>query len=363
MDFKTASIRRFLSGSSLLLGLTSCFLVGACGTEPPPTPAALVAKDPREIPEPVAVRGPTTVHVELSVRERIGELAPGVKTAVWTFNGTVPGPLIRVREGDTVELALTNEPNNLEPHDIDLHALEGPGGGAVATEVKPGETREVRFQPQRPGAYLYHCSAEGKPWEHLTHGMYGVILVEPAGGLAPVDLEAYVVQSEWYLAQHLHGAAVEEEEEGQAAEGEHEGEGEQDVPDDVMVMNDDAARRAEPTLFTFNGHRSALTASELYGDRLQIPAGGRVRFFFGNAGPNLASNFHVMGGIFDRVYTGPFDQPLIAEETVAVPPGSAAVFEMNVPEVAEYGFVDHALFHAEQGAMGVLHVRTPSDSD
>lgn len=339
-------------GGRLLAALAGFPAVAACGDDPPPTPAVVVAKDPLAIPDAVGSRDPTTVAVELTVEELIGELGPGVKTPVWTFNGTVPGPLIRVREGDTVALTLTNSPGNAEPHDIDLHAFEAPGGGSLQTEVRPGETRELRFEVQEQGAFLYHCSAEGKPWEHLVHGMYGIIVVEPAGGLEPVDIEAYVAQSEWYLEAQRGGEEAEEEAED---------EGEEHVPHDVMKMDEEAARRSEPSLFTFNGHRSALTSTRLFGERLQLPAGGRARFFFANAGPNLPSSFHVMGGILDRIYTGAFSAPPTSEETFSVPPGSAAVLELTIPTPGAYAFVDHALFHAEQGAMGLLRVAEPSE--
>ncbi|HET7538265.1 MAG TPA: multicopper oxidase domain-containing protein [Polyangiaceae bacterium] len=333
-------IRRCLLWLSTLLGVL------ACG-HPPPTPAVLVAKDPRDIPESVGERDASTVEVALTVEEVIGELGPKLKAPIWTFNGTVPGPLIRVRQGDTVALTLTNPAENVELHDIDLHVVEGPGGGSVATDVKPGETRELRFEARHQGAFLYHCAAEGKPWEHVAHGMYGVIVVEPPGGLEPVDLEAYVGQSEWYLTGAGHDGA----ENGESDE--HE---EQALPHDVLDLDEAAARRSDPTVFTLNGHANALTSPELYGDRLHVAAGGRVRFFFGNAGPNLPSSFHVVGGVFERVFSGEFTAPLTAEETIAVPPGSAAVFELTLPQPGSYEFVDHALFHAELGAMGLLHV-------
>lgn len=317
--------------------------VVACGS-PAPTPAVRVAKDPLEIPESIGAREATTVEVALTLQEVIGELGPKLKTPVWTFNGTVPGPLIRVRQGDTVALTLTNPADSLEPHDIDLHVLEGPGGGSVASDVKPGETRELRFEARHQGAFLYHCAAEGKPWEHVAHGMYGVIVVEPPGGLEAVDLEAYVGQSEWYLTGAEHASGESEEHEERA------------YPHDVLVLDEAAARRSDPTLFTLNGYESALSAPEIFGDRLHVAAGGRVRFFFGNAGPNLPSSFHFVGGVFDRVFSGEFSAPLRAEETVAVPPGSAAVFELTLPQPGAYEFVDHALFHAERGAMGLLHV-------
>jgi nitrite reductase (NO-forming) len=346
---RPASLLRRSSVALALAWLAATAL--GCGEEPA-TPAVLVAKDPLDLPPPITRTTAETVEISLTAKEVVGLLDDGTKASVWTFDGTVPGPLIRVRRGDDVVLRLTNDPSNAEPHSIDLHAVVGPGGGSVATEVAPGESAELRFRADVAGAFFYHCSAENMPSEHVAHGMFGAILVEPEGGLPPVAREIYLVQNEWYLKHRYEGAHDEEAEE-------HEGASEQ--PADVLVLDERAAELEQPRFFTFNGHVRALRSPALFGDRVHVEQGGRVRIFFANAGPNLASSFHVMGEIFDRVWTGSFDAPLVDEETVLVPPGSAAVLELATPVPGMYSVMDHALFHADRGAMGDLHVDAPGD--
>ena len=334
-----------MSGSTRSCVLSSAAVVLLACTQPD-TPAVSVARDPLDLaPSPQRVE-PSTVLVELTAREVIAELADGVKASAWTFNGTVPGPLIRVVRGDTVVVRLTNDSSSVEPHSIDLHAAAVEGGGAVLSEVRPGETAEVSFQADHEGAFLYHCAAEGMPWEHVAHGMYGAIVVEPPGGLPPVETEAYVVQSEWYLRDSDDASGGEEEED----EGDH-----GMLPSDVLVLDERAAFASQPSFYTFNGHREALASEELFGERIRTSAGGGVRIFFANAGPNLPSSFHVVGGVFDRVFTGNFAQSLRDEETVLVPAGSAAVFELTLPTTGDYEMVDHALYRAARGARGMMH--------
>jgi nitrite reductase (NO-forming) len=326
-------------------------LVAAAACHDARTPAVPVARSPLDMPAPTSRATPETVTVDLVVREVLADIGDGKTAWVWTFDGTVPGPLVRVIEGDTVVLRLTNEAANVEPHSIDLHAVMGPGGGHAVTEVDPGETAELRFVAARQGAYFYHCGAEGKPWEHVAYGMYGVILVEPPGGLPPVDLELYVTQAEWYLRRAGSGGGEHEEEEEEEAHGG----GAPAIPDDVWVLDEDAAAREQPTLFTFNGHTQALVDPALFGRAARVGAGGRVRIVFANAGPNLTSSVHVVGAIFDAVYTGHFEDVVRNEETLLVAPGSAAVLELTLPAPGEYPLVDHALFRAARGALGLLH--------
>jgi nitrite reductase (NO-forming) len=298
-----------------------------------PTGAANVAMDPASVPPPITRTEPTTVRVTLEVKEVVAELADGVTYTFWTFDGTVPGPMIRVMEGDTVELTLVNPPESAGGHNIDLHAVNGPGGGAAVTNVLPGETKTLTFRALQAGVYVYHC-AFAPPWHHIAQGMYGAILVEPVGGLPPVDREFYVLQGDWYTTGSFNQP------------GHH--------------SFDNAAALAElPDFYTFNGHVAALTT--LY--PLQAEVGESIRLFFGVGGPNVGSNFHIIGEIFDRVYTGSPDTFVANEETWYVPPGSTAVFEFTLNEPGQYLLVDHALFRAARGAAGILMVTGEYDPE
>jgi nitrite reductase (NO-forming) len=298
-------------------------------TTPPSTQAQQptlpnVAKNPLDIPPPINRTEPRTVKVVLVAKEVNASLADGVTFTFWTFNGTVPGPLIRVMVGDTVELTLINDASNKMGHNIDLHAVAGPGGGAVLTNVMPGESKTIRFKALYEGAFIYHC-AFSPPYLHIAHGMYGVILVEPPGGLPKVDKELYVVQGEWYTV----GAF------GQK--------GYQD-------FSPEKAMAERPEYITFNGHVDALT--KLY--NVTLKAGDRVRVIFGVGGPNIGSNFHIIGTVFDRVCTGSFATCIANEETWYVPPGSAAVIELRILVPGRYTLVDHALWRIAKGALGFI---------
>lgn len=302
-------------------------------TPTPGGPKVLVVRDPTDVPPPIRRTEPTTVEVTLTVKEVVAELADGVTFPFWTFDGTVPGPLIRVMEGDTVVLHLVNPPENHVSHNIDLHAVTGPGGGAAVTIVAPGETKTLVFKALKAGAYIYHCAYPPAPL-HIGMGMYGIIVVEPKGGLPPVDREFYVVQGEWYTS----GAF------GQPG----------------LQSFDSAKAQAErPEYFTFNGHVKALT--DLH--PLKARTGERVRIFFGVGGPNVGSNFHIIGEIFDRVYAGSPETFVANEETVYVPPGSAAVFEFATEVPGRYVLVDHALWRMLRGLAGYLIVEGPERPD
>ena len=171
--------------------------------EPPRDDAVRVAKDPADIPAPVGGREPQLVKVEMVAKELDGQLKDGITFTYWTFDGVVPGKMLRVRAGDTVELTLHNDPSSTQPHSIDLHAVNGPGGGAEATQVLPGETKTFRFKAMNPGVYVYHCATPYIP-AHIANGMYGLIVVEPEGGLRLVDREFYVMQGEIYASLRPH---------------------------------------------------------------------------------------------------------------------------------------------------------------
>jgi nitrite reductase (NO-forming) len=290
-----------------------------------------VVRDPNDVPAPITRTEPTTVTFTLTATEQTAELAEGVSYDFWTFNGTVPGPLLRVMEGDTVELTLVNLPTNNNGHNIDLHAVNGPGGGAAVTNVMPGESKTFTFKALRAGAFVYHC-AYPPPYHHIAQGMYGGIVVEPPGGLPQVDREFYVMQGDWYTA-------------GTVADKGHE------------PFSPAKAMLEEPEFITFNGNFDALTKIA----PLQAKVGESVRLFFGVGGPNVGSNFHIIGEMFDRVYTGSPDTFIANEETWYVPPGSVATFELTLDEPGTYLLVDHALFRVAKGAAGHLDVTGPWD--
>lgn len=296
-----------------------------------PVDLANVVRDPSDVPPPIRRTAPTTVRITLTIREVVAELADGTTYTFWTFDGTVPGPMLRVMQGDTVEMTLVNPEASLVGHNIDLHAVNGPGGGAAVSNVQPGESKTFRFQALHTGLFIYHC-AFPPPWHHIAQGMYGGILVEPPGGLPPVDREFYVIQGEWYTREPF------------GTKG--------------HMEFDPAKANAElPEWYSFNGHQAALT--EIH--PLEAEVGETVRLYFGVGGPNIGSNFHIIGEIFDRVFTGSPDTPILNEETWYTPPGSFAAFEFTLDEPGTYLLVDHALFRAGRGAAGALVVSGPHD--
>lgn len=327
--------------------LLSALVLAGCGAQPTaePTPAAPtqgvapareldvpnVVRDPADVPPPITRTEPTTVRVTLTVQEVVSELADGTTYSFWTFDGTVPGPMIRVMEGDTVELTLVNPNTNAVGHNIDLHAVNGPGGGAAVTNVLPGESKTFSFKALNPGLYIYHC-AFAPPWHHIAQGMYGGILVEPAGGLPKVDREFYVIQGEWYTSAPF------------GTKGH-------------MDFDNAKAFAEQPEYFTFNGNVTALTEMM----PLEAEVGDTVRLYFGVGGPNIGSNFHIIGEIFDRVFTGAPETYIANEETWYVPPGSFAAFEFTLNEPGTYLLVDHALFRVAHGAGGALIVSGEHD--
>lgn len=298
--------------------------------------AVSVVHNPIDIPAPVGDRAPMTVQVNLTAQEVTGILADGTTYNYFTFNGTVPGPMLRVRVGDTVELSLTNEDGSAYPHSIDLHAVTGPGGGAVFTQTNPGETNGFTFRALQPGLYVYHCATPSVP-HHIASGMYGLILVEPVGGLPPVDREFYVMQGEVYTAQPF-GT-----------------QGNLDFSYDMMLDED-----AE--YLVFNGSAGALTQDEF---ALHANVGETVRIFFGVGGPNYTSSFHVIGEIFDRVYSlaSLTSAPLTDVQTTTVAPGGAVMVEFTVDVPGRYILVDHALSRLERGLAGYLYVEGDDQPD
>ncbi len=298
-----------------------------------PPPAAIISRDPTDIPPPVGKRPPKLVRVDLETVETEGKLSEGTTYTYWTFNGKVPGPLIRVRVGDTVEVHIKNNKKSIMVHSVDFHAVTGPGGGAVFTQVSPGGEKVFTFKALNPGLFVYHC-ATPMVANHISNGMYGLILVEPEGGLPPVDREFYVMQGELYTKEPF----------GQ--------QGHQEFNVEKLLAE-------TPEYVVFNGEVGALTQEH----PLKAKVGETVRIFFGVGGPNLTSSLHMIGEIFDRVYnqaslTSP---PLTNVQTTVVPPGGATVVEFKLEVPGRYILVDHALSRTERGLSGFLIVEGPEN--
>lgn len=287
-----------------------------------------VIKDPTDVPPPIHRQVNKTVTVDLVYKEVITDVGAGEKAWVWTFNGTVPGPMIRVMEGDTVEIKVSNPPGNLLEHDIDLHAVNGPGGGANVTLVEPGDgTKTFIFKALKQGAYIYHCAADGEPWVHVAYGMYGLIYVEPPGGLPQVDKEFYFGINEWYFEP------IQQRETNQ-----------HNVPDDTLVLNEGAAEKEQPDLWTLNGHKIPQT--------IRVEPGDEIRLFSVVGGPNIASRIEIPGIDYTRIFHGHSDD---LENKVTVPPGAAAVFEFVAPEGENQYLIEDSTI-PQRGSLGILEV-------
>lgn len=325
-----------------------------------------------DLPPPIIRKENQKVVVELETKEVVAELAPGVTYEYWTYNGTVPGPFIRVKEGDTVEIRLrhvhdshaTAEQNHsfaIDPfpiyaayangddsheasehakaghakHSIDLHAVEGPGGGAALTQTAPGETNAFRFRATRPGLYVYHCASPHIP-THVANGMYGLILVEPKDGLAKADHEYYVMQGELYTREKFGEKGHQE-------------------------FSLEKLRAEHPEYFVFNGRVGALAGK----GALQSNIGETIRIFFG-VGPHIAANFHVIGGILDKLYPEGdiISPPHRNVQTTVVPPGGAMMIEFKLEVPGKYLLVDHSLSRAiDKGALGEIIVSGQEQPD
>ena len=335
-------IRRFLT-----VAITSLsFLPAAFTAELPPTTTQLPGPEAKgidpeiigeekavlthapNVPPPIRRKHSTKVIVELEVRELVKRMADGVDYLFWTFGGEVPGLFIRVREGDLVEFHLKNHPSSKMPHNIDLHAVTGPGGGAASSFTAPGHESQFSFKALNPGLFVYHC-ATAPVGMHVANGMYGLILVEPKEGLPAVDKEYYVMQGEFYTKGRFGEEGLQ--------------------PFDMENAIDE-----KPSYVVFNGEVGSLV-----GDRaLKAKVGERVRLFVGNGGPNLLSSFHVIGEIFDKVYQeGGMKVAQENVQTTLVPAGGSTIVEFGLQVPGTYILVDHSLLRAfNKGALGMLKV-------
>jgi nitrite reductase (NO-forming) len=329
--------------------LSAVLAAAACGGDPAPSgdtggsakgdfgppqgePIHAVLTSPPHVPPPVNRKHPAKVIVELEVRELDLEISEGVKYTFWTFGGTVPGSFIRIRQGDTVEFHLKNHPDSKMPHNIDLHGVTGPGGGAASSFTAPGHASQFTFKALNQGLYIYHC-ATAPVGMHVANGMYGLILVEPPEGMSPVDREFYVVQGDYYTV------------------GKYREKGYQAF--DMQKAIDE-----NPTYVLFNGSESALVGE----NALKAKVGETVRMYVGNGGPNLVSSFHVIGEIFDKLWFEGGTRFQENVQTTLIPAGGAAITEFKLEVPGTYVLVDHSIFRAfNKGALALMKVEGPED--
>ncbi len=320
---KTVEIPTALAAESRTTGGSAAGDLGA----PVGDPVRAVLTHAPQVPPPTGRTEPAKVIVELEVEEKVMPISEGVDYTFWTFGGEVPGEFIRIRQGDTVEFHLQNHPDSKMPHNIDLHAVSGPGGGAASSFTAPGHESQFTFKALNAGIYVYHC-ATAPVGMHVANGMYGLILVEPPEGLPPVDREYYVMQGDFYTVGKYHEKGLQ--------------------PFDMQKAIEENA-----TYVVFNGSEGSLVGDKA----LHAEVGDTVRLFVGNGGPNLVSSFHVIGEIFDKVYTegGSFAQENV--QTTLIPAGGATMVEYHVEAPGTYILVDHSIFRAfNKGALGMMKV-------
>lgn len=285
------------------------------------------------VPPPITRTHPTKVIVNLTVLERVMKLADSTDYMFWTFGGAVPGNFIRIREGDEVEVNLTNLPQNKLSHSIDLHAVNGPGGGAEASNVAPGHTSTFHFKALNPGLFVYHCATAPVPM-HIANGMYGLILVEPRGGLPKVDKEYYIMQGEFYTKEKFGFKGLQEFDEQKGI----------DERADYVVFNGSV---------NANAGKNALSAK----------VGETVRLFVGNGGPNLVSSFHVIGEIFNNVYIEGGTVVSHNLGTTLIPSGGATIVDMKMDIPGVYNIVDHSIFRTfNKGCLAQIKVTGGRDT-
>ena len=293
------------------------------------------------VPPRITRDHPVVLQVPLETTTKTMQLTSTHKYEMWTFNDRVPGPFIRARVGDVLELSLTNRDESGNPHNIDCHAVMGPGGGAGVTTASEGETKTARFHLAYPGLFVYHCAAAPVP-VHIANGMYGLIYVQPEeGDLPPVDREYFIMQSEFYCEP------PEIMDNGR--------------PSPVVEFSYPNALDESPTAVVFNGHEGALTIE----NPLKAKLDETVRIYFGNAGPNLTSSFHVIGSNFHRLYRDAdvLSPPARYVQTTSVPSGGATIVDMKMTVPGTYTILDHAIFRLDKGAVGYLNVAGPPRPD
>ncbi|HCA67719.1 MAG TPA: nitrite reductase, copper-containing [Candidatus Jacksonbacteria bacterium] len=297
-----------------------------------------IGADPNAVPhEPQSPDTDGVVRISLTAQEVVSEIAPGIYFNFWTYNNQIPGPMLRVKEGDTIEVALTNDKTSLHNHNVDLHAVTGPGGGATLTNVAPGETKIFRWKALNPGLYVYHCATPNVS-SHNSHGQYGLIMVDPKDeklALPKVDKEFYVTQGEYYTIGQLGKKGL--------------------APFDSEALLDGI-----PNYVIFNGRVENMP-------RMHAKVGDRIRMYVGNGGVNLISSFHVIGEVFDKVHpNGAIGEGSAIEkntQTALVLPGGSSIVEFTVDVPGKFLLVDHALARMNKGAWAVLEVSGAEQKD
>ena len=331
---KLAALVILIMGSLIAVESASAASNKMAGDLGPPRgkPIKAILTSPPNVPPPTGRNYPAKVIVELEVIEKDMPISEGVSYTFWTFGGTVPGSFIRVRQGDTVEFHLKNHPSSKMPHNIDLHGVTGPGGGAASSFTAPGHRSQFSFKALNEGIYVYHC-ATAPVGMHVANGMYGLILVEPPGGLPKVDHEFYVMQGDFYTTGKYREKGLQ--------------------PFDMEKAIDE-----RPTYVLFNGAEGSMTGDKA----LKVKTNQNVRMFVGNGGPNLVSSFHVIGEIFDKVrYEGGSNVQRNVQTTL-IPAGGAAIVEFHTEVPGSYVLVDHSIFRAfNKGALAILKVDGPEN--
>jgi nitrite reductase (NO-forming) len=312
-----------------ILLLATLLLAAACSAPatvaPPtvaPTPPVVTPDTPFKAypPELPPASAETTKHITLEVKDVNLEVAPGVVMKAWTFNGTVPGPTLHVRQGDTVEFTLVNKGST--DHSIDFHAAQTPWDKNYQS-IKPGQSLSFTWQANFPGVFMYHC---GTPpvMHHIASGMYGAIVVDPAQPLPPAK-EYVLVQSELYLTQQ---------------------------PDGYYTADGAKMNAVSPTYVVFNGYANQYKGAPLMADPGQL-----VRLWVMNAGPTTFSAFHVIGALFQNTYAdGNPANKQSGNQTVTIPPGGGYMVELTIPDAGLYPFVTHSFAYTGLGALGLLDV-------
>jgi nitrite reductase (NO-forming) len=297
-----------------------------------------VAADPTRIPPPITRDHAMHHEIEIEAREVEASLDAGARFTFMTWDGQVPGPMIRVRQDDTMSLTVKSAKENTWPHNLDMHAVYGTGGGAAATMVAPGRSATIRIKLMYPGAFIYHCAVPTLD-EHISRGMFGMILVEPHDGLPKVDREFYLGQHEIYTKQPFGSSGM-------------------------LDFSYDGMLGEAPSYVLFNAAVNGYTSGRF--GSLQANVGETIRVFMVCGGPNLTSSFHPIGNVWSRCWPqGALANPPIKYvQTQPVAPGSCIVGDMDLPVPETIKLVDHALTRvAHKGLLAEIEVSGEANPD